>query len=255
MRLLTWITAVTLGFALVCPSSMRAQQDLDSTNADPAHHKVEFENDQVRVVRYKLASGEQSARHSHPDSVIVVLTGGSIENTTDDGKTISSQPKPGDTFWRPALTHVTKNVGDQPIEGILVEPKNPHSARPAGSADVTSFPHSPADVVFENEQVRVLRYRFNAGQKDEMHGHPVMIGEATQAERNGILASLAGFPAITVPAGFSSPTESAPIGVPVGIEFLGQPFSEPQLLRIAYGFEQATHARKPPPSTPPLNGR
>jgi Asp-tRNA(Asn)/Glu-tRNA(Gln) amidotransferase A subunit family amidase len=84
---------------------------------------------------------------------------------------------------------------------------------------------------------------------------PVMIGEMNQAERNGILASLAGFPAITVPAGFSSPTESAPIGVPVGIEFLGQPFTEPQLLQIAYGFEQATHARKPPQSTPPLNDR
>jgi len=84
---------------------------------------------------------------------------------------------------------------------------------------------------------------------------PVMIGEVNQVERNGILASLPGFPAITVPAGFSSPTESAPIGVPVGIEFLGQPFSEPQLLRIAYGFEQATHARKPPQSAPPLNSR
>jgi len=84
---------------------------------------------------------------------------------------------------------------------------------------------------------------------------PVMIGEAVQAERNGILAVLAGFPAITVPAGFSTPTEGAPIGVPVGIEFLGQPFSEPQLLRFAYGFEQATHARKPPQSAPPLNGR
>ena len=84
---------------------------------------------------------------------------------------------------------------------------------------------------------------------------PVMIGEMNQAERNGILAALAGFPAITVPAGFSTPTESAPIGVPVGIEFLGTPFSEPQLLQIAYGFEQAAHARKPPQSTPPLNGR
>ena len=84
---------------------------------------------------------------------------------------------------------------------------------------------------------------------------PVMISEMNQAERNGILASLAGFPAITVPAGFSTPTENAPIGVPVGIEFLGQPFDEPQLLRIAYGLEQATHARKPPQSTPPLDGR
>ncbi len=84
---------------------------------------------------------------------------------------------------------------------------------------------------------------------------PVMIGDMNQAERNGILASLTGFPAITVPAGFSTPTENAPIGVPVGIEFLGQPFSEPQLLRIAYSCEQAMHARKPPQSTPPLSGR
>ncbi len=81
---------------------------------------------------------------------------------------------------------------------------------------------------------------------------PVMIGEANQAERNGILGSITGFPAITVPAGFSAPTASAPIGVPVGIEFLGQPFSEPQLLKNAYSFEQATHARKVPQSTPPL---
>jgi Asp-tRNA(Asn)/Glu-tRNA(Gln) amidotransferase A subunit family amidase len=73
---------------------------------------------------------------------------------------------------------------------------------------------------------------------------PVMIGDLNQAERNGILASLTGFPAITVPAGFSAPTASAPIGVPVGIEFLGQPFSEPQLLKLAYAFELATHARK-----------
>ncbi len=84
---------------------------------------------------------------------------------------------------------------------------------------------------------------------------PAMIGNMNQAERNGILASLTGFPAITLPAGFSTPTASAPIGVPVGIEFLGQPFSEPQLLKIAYSFEQATHARKLPKSTPPLGSR
>ncbi len=84
---------------------------------------------------------------------------------------------------------------------------------------------------------------------------PVMIGEMNQAERNGILASITGFPALTVPAGFSTPTQSAPLGVPVGIEFLGAPFSEQALLRIAYGFEQASHARKPPQSTPPLNAR
>ena len=170
MRFLTWLTAAAL--ALICAAPAKAQQGLDSTKADPAHHKVEFENDQLRVVRFKLAPGEQSARHHHPDSVVVVLAGGSIQNTTDDGKITTTQLKAGDAFWRPALTHVTKNVGDTPIEGILVEPKNPHSARPAGSADPTTVPSARAKVIFENEQVRVLRYRFNPGEMDEMHGHP-----------------------------------------------------------------------------------
>jgi Asp-tRNA(Asn)/Glu-tRNA(Gln) amidotransferase A subunit family amidase len=84
---------------------------------------------------------------------------------------------------------------------------------------------------------------------------PVLIGEMNQVDRNGILSALTGFPAIGVPAGFSSPTKDAPIGVPVGIDLIGLPWSEPQLLKIAYGFEQATHARKPPQSTPPLRGK
>lgn len=79
----------------------------------------------------------------------------------------------------------------------------------------------------------------------------VPIGEC-QMDRNGSLASVTGLPAITVPAGFSTPSAIAPIGVPVGIEFLGRPWSEPILIRLAYAFEQATKHRRPPPSTPPL---
>jgi Asp-tRNA(Asn)/Glu-tRNA(Gln) amidotransferase A subunit family amidase len=78
------------------------------------------------------------------------------------------------------------------------------------------------------------------------------IGATFQKDRNGIIAALAGFPAIDVPAGFSTPTSDAPIGVPVGIEFLGRAWAEPELLRLAFGFEQATHLRKPPQSAPAL---
>jgi amidase len=52
-------------------------------------------------------------------------------------------------------------------------------------------------------------------------------------------AAVAGYPDITVPAGFIS-------GLPVGVSFFGRAWSEPVLLKIAYGFEQATKARKPP---------
>jgi amidase len=52
-------------------------------------------------------------------------------------------------------------------------------------------------------------------------------------------AAVAGYPHITVPAGFV-------FGLPVGISFFARAWSEPVLLRLAYAFEQATRLRKPP---------
>jgi len=51
---------------------------------------------------------------------------------------------------------------------------------------------------------------------------------------------------MTVPAGFTSDS------LPVGITFFGMPYSEPTLLKLAYSYEQATHHRIPPTTTPPL---
>ncbi len=62
------------------------------------------------------------------------------------------------------------------------------------------------------------------------------------------LAPVLAFPAISVPAGFTSGT------LPVGLELLGRPFSEGTLIRIAYAYEQATRHRRPPSSTPALPG-
>lgn len=80
----------------------------------------------------------------------------------------------------------------------------------------------------------------------------VPLTEPNQADRNGILASVTGFPAITVPAGFSQPTATAPLGVPVGMDILGKPWSEGRLIELAYGFEQEVQVRKPPSSAPAL---
>jgi amidase len=75
-----------------------------------------------------------------------------------------------------------------------------------------------------------------------------------QLERNGTLSNGTGFPAVTFPGGFSAPTSSAPLGVPVGAELLGLDYSEARLLAYAYAFEQASGLRKLPKSTPPLPG-
>ncbi|MBN9603590.1 MAG: amidase [Afipia felis] len=78
------------------------------------------------------------------------------------------------------------------------------------------------------------------------------IGDPHQSERTGILAGVTGFPAVTVPAGFSPPDADAPLGVPVGLDILARPFDDARLFRIAYAFEQATQVRQPPSTTPSL---
>jgi Asp-tRNA(Asn)/Glu-tRNA(Gln) amidotransferase A subunit family amidase len=54
---------------------------------------------------------------------------------------------------------------------------------------------------------------------------------------------------MSMPAGFTSD------GLPVGMDLLGQPWSEPTLLRVAYAYERAVAPRKPPKTTPPLAAR
>jgi amidase len=67
-------------------------------------------------------------------------------------------------------------------------------------------------------------------------------GDRSRGGSSG-LPAIAGYPHITVPAGFV-------YGLPVGISFFGRAWSEPVLIKLAYAFEQATHHRKPPQFAP-----
>lgn len=161
---------VAVVILLALPGLTLGQGALDSIKVDPAHHKVVFENDQVRVVRWVVPVGGKTLNHSHPNNLSVALADYNGKVTTPDGKTNEVHLKAGSVTWRDAGIHVVENIGQQPMVGIIVEPKQPASARPAGSPDPVALDPQHQKVEFENAQIRVIRERQSGS--FPMHGHP-----------------------------------------------------------------------------------
>jgi hypothetical protein len=98
---------------------------LDPVKIDPRHYSVEFENDQVRVVRVRIGGHENTPLHEHSlNRVTVFLTDQVFRAATPDGKVESVQHKAGDVAWGTPLTHREDNLGGEPFEAIVVELKN-----------------------------------------------------------------------------------------------------------------------------------
>ena len=131
-------------------------------------------------------------------------------------------------------------------EAATPPPTNPvyAAARDQGRA----FIKASMEAIFTQDDLDVLVYPTSTRPIDK-------IGEVAKRNSRGLfgnfgqgLISLAGWPDLTVPAGFT------PEDLPVGISFVGREFSDMKLLAFGYAFEQATHALRQPGTTPPLPG-
>ncbi len=111
---------------LVCLAARAAAQD--PVKVDPKHYKVEFENAQVRVLRIQYGPHEKSVMHQHPAAVAVFLTDQTVKFTTPDGKATEPGGKAGQVAWNAAGKHLPENVGDKPIEVVLIELKGKPAA-------------------------------------------------------------------------------------------------------------------------------
>ena len=119
MRRVLLVVPVLLLVAVVEPAVAQ-----DAVKVDPKHYKVEFENDQVRVLRITYGPHEKSVMHAHPANVAVFLTDGQGRFTLPDGKTQEVPFKAGTTQWDGGGKHQPENTSDKPFELVVVELKS-----------------------------------------------------------------------------------------------------------------------------------
>src|SRR5437867_12948583 len=100
----------------------------DPVKISPQYYKVLLENDQVRVLEYRLKPGEKEPMHSHPAGVVYVLSGARVKFSYPDGRTEEKPAASGETIWREPTTHAVENVGDTEVHAIAVDLK---TAKPA----------------------------------------------------------------------------------------------------------------------------
>ena len=119
MRFRTFIFAITIAFPILI--TRVSAQDPAVVNSKTI--KVKFENDRVRVLEATLPPGAKEQVHSHPAYLIYVLEGGRYRNYASDGKITEGELKSGEVLFREPLTHAAENIGDKPLQMILVELK------------------------------------------------------------------------------------------------------------------------------------
>ena len=102
---------------------MGAARAQDPTMVDANHYKVTFENEAVRILKVTYGPKEKSVMHEHPNAIAVFLTDSTIKFNTPDGKSEERSVKAGQSAWTPAGKHLPENIGDKPLEVILIELK------------------------------------------------------------------------------------------------------------------------------------
>ena len=108
----------------------------DPAVTNPAHYKVVFENERVRVLEYIDAPGDRTTPHEHPDSVMYTLS--SFRRRLYSGDQHRDvEIAAGFTGWVPAQEHAGENIGESETHVLFVELKD---APPNGHGDARLGP-------------------------------------------------------------------------------------------------------------------
>jgi amidase len=134
-----------------------------------------------------------------------------------------------------------------------------HAARVAEIAAVTLSPEQDPQTVQGRKDEQMYRDKLSAAMETAHVAAlvfpvwtfpPKINGDRGQTAQGSLtfIGSATQWPVVVVPMGFVGEN------LPLGFQLLGRPWSEGQLIKFAYAYEQVSHHRRPPPTVPPLEG-
>jgi quercetin dioxygenase-like cupin family protein len=169
---------------LLLSLSITAVASIAQSALSPSVAKVEFENDQVRVLRATVGAHQKTQMHQHSSRAGITITENDLRVYLPDGTSATSKRGPHEIFWSEPVTHRVENLSDKPMENIEIEMKRANGAgvpvkpatvasNAAGTATdpvaVEQEPHH--HVIFENQYVRVLEVVVDPGDTTLFHKH------------------------------------------------------------------------------------
>ena len=137
---LRWVVVLMLiPFGVACAQ--------DPTKAESSHYKLAFENESVQVVDVHYGPHEKSGMHDHPGGVVVIIHGGHLRFTDQNGNVREVFSKAGESRWFPPFKHKVENLGDTAYDAVYIGMK---AKRMTSQVDSTSG--GPIDI----ETARVM---------------------------------------------------------------------------------------------------
>lgn len=161
--------ALTAAFTTVCVSTLASQN-----RPAPALITPRLDTPQARVIVATLQPKTPSiAANGHATNRVLIYLDDGVMTRKEGDESATIEFHRGDVRWRPASgPYVAENVSDHPIRILEIDLKGqtPEPTR-TSALDPVTVDAAHYTVIFENEQVRVLRVHYGAHERGQTHEH------------------------------------------------------------------------------------
>ena len=119
----TFVIGTVFGSVIAAASLNVLQSQIDPMKQSPQYYTIRIANDRVRVLEYRLPSGQREPMHSHPPGVVFITSDGQLRTMLPNGSVSEASFKAGEVHWRDATTHAAENIGTTEFTALAVELK------------------------------------------------------------------------------------------------------------------------------------